>query len=36
MTGIQFPGVVYRPLEGEMIPFCAVASMTNDNPVAVR
>lgn len=31
-TGIQFPGVVYRPLEGEMIPFCAVWSSTNDNP----
>lgn len=28
----QFPGVVYRPLEGEVLPFCAVWSPNNDNP----
>jgi DNA-binding transcriptional LysR family regulator len=28
----QFPGVVYRQLEGEMLPFCAVWSPNNDNP----
>ena len=28
----QFPGVVYRLLEGETLPFCAVWSPNNDNP----
>lgn len=28
----QFPGVVYRQLEGEVLPFCAVWSPDNDNP----
>ncbi len=28
----QFPGVVYRRLEGETLPFCAVWSPNNDNP----
>ncbi|MCE8008251.1 LysR family transcriptional regulator [Aestuariivita sp.] len=28
----QFPGVVYRRLENEMLPFCAVWSPNNDNP----
>ncbi|MDM7459140.1 MAG: LysR substrate-binding domain-containing protein [Paracoccus sp. (in: a-proteobacteria)] len=27
-----FPGVVYRRLEGEVLPFCAVWSPNNDNP----
>ncbi|MEM7683185.1 MAG: LysR family transcriptional regulator [Pseudomonadota bacterium] len=28
----QFPGVVYRRLDGEALPFCAVWSPNNDNP----
>lgn len=28
----QFPGVVYRMLENETLPFCAVWSPNNDNP----
>lgn len=28
----QLPGVVYRRLEGETLPFCAVWSPSNDNP----
>ncbi len=28
----QFPGVVYRRLEAEALPFCAVWSPNNDNP----
>ncbi|WP_227287676.1 LysR family transcriptional regulator [Boseongicola sp. H5] len=28
----QFPGVVYRRLESETLPFCAVWSPNNDNP----
>jgi len=28
----QFPGVVYRMLESETLPFCAVWSPNNDNP----
>ncbi len=32
----QFPGVVYRPLSGEILPFCAVWSPTNDNPAFRR
>lgn len=28
----QFPGVVYRRLEGETLPFCAVWLPNNDNP----
>ncbi|NJO34968.1 MAG: LysR family transcriptional regulator [Rhodospirillales bacterium] len=28
----RFPGVVYRRLEGETLPFCAVWSPNNDNP----
>lgn len=35
-TGIQFPGVVHRPLAGEILPFCAVWSPTNDNPAFRR
>jgi len=31
-TATQFPGVVYRRLDGETLPFCAVWSPTNDNP----
>ncbi|WP_245410553.1 LysR family substrate-binding domain-containing protein [Notoacmeibacter marinus] len=29
---IPFPGIVYRQLEGETLPFCAVWSPRNDNP----
>lgn len=32
----QFPGVVYRPLAGEILPFCAIWSPTNDNPAFRR
>lgn len=32
----QFPGVVYRPLAGEILPFCAVWSPRNDNPAFRR
>lgn len=31
-----FPGVVYRPLVGEVLPFCAVWSPRNDNPAFRR
>lgn len=32
----QFPGVVYRPLAGEILPFSAVWSPRNDNPAFRR
>lgn len=32
----HFPGVVYRPLAGELLPFCAVWSPKNDNPAFRR
>lgn len=32
----QFPGVVYRPLAGEILPFSAVWSPRNDNPALRR
>lgn len=32
----QFPGVAYRPLAGEILPFCAVWSPKNDNPAFRR
>ena len=31
-VAMRFPGVVYRLLEGETLPFCAVWSPNNDNP----
>lgn len=31
-TAAQFPGVVFRPIEDEILPFCAVWSPSNDNP----
>jgi hypothetical protein len=31
-TGAAFPGVVYRPIEGQTVPFSAVWSLRNDNP----
>jgi DNA-binding transcriptional LysR family regulator len=35
-TATRFPGVVYRPLQGEFLPFCAVWSPRNDNPAFRR
>lgn len=35
-TGAAFPGVVYRPIEGERLPFSAVWSLRNDNPAFRR
>jgi DNA-binding transcriptional LysR family regulator len=32
----QFPGVIYRPLRDEVLPFCAVWSPRNDNPALRR
>lgn len=32
----QFPGIVYRPLAEEILPFCAVWSPRNDNPAFRR
>jgi DNA-binding transcriptional LysR family regulator len=32
----QFPGVAYRPLAGEILPFCAIWSPRNDNPAFRR
>lgn len=31
-TGAQFPGVVFRPIEDEVLPFCGVWSASNENP----
>lgn len=35
-TGAQVPGVVYRPIENELLPFCAIWSPLNDNPAGRR
>ncbi|AWC25207.1 HTH-type transcriptional regulator GltC [Aminobacter sp. MSH1] len=35
-TAARFPGVVYRPLSGEILPFCAIWSPQNDNPALRR
>ena len=35
-AGVTYPGVVFRPLLGEMLPFSAVWSERNDNPVLRR
>lgn len=32
----RFPGVVYRPLSEEILPFCAIWSPQNDNPALRR
>ena len=32
----EFPGVVYRPLAEEILPFCAIWSPQNDNPALRR
>lgn len=31
-TAAHFPGVVFRPIEDEILPFCAVWSSSNENP----
>ncbi|WP_395697784.1 LysR family transcriptional regulator [Methylocella sp.] len=36
MTVAQFPGVTYRPIVGEILPFSAVWSPRNDNPAFRR
>lgn len=36
ITVAQFPGVVYRPILGEVLPFSAVWSASNDNPAFRR
>lgn len=35
-TAAQFPGIVYRPIANEVLPFCAVWSPRNDNPACRR
>ena len=35
-TAAAFPGVVYRPIRGERLPFSAVWSLRNDNPAFRR
>jgi DNA-binding transcriptional LysR family regulator len=35
-TAAPVPGIVYRPLAGEVLPFCAVWSPKNDNPAFRR
>ncbi|TPW31392.1 LysR family transcriptional regulator [Martelella alba] len=35
-TAALFPGVVYRPIRGEVLPFSAVWSPYNDNPASRR
>lgn len=35
-TAANFPGIVYRTLAGETLPFCAVWSPQNDNPALRR
>ena len=36
MTVAQFPGITYRPIAGEVLPFSAVWSPRNDNPAFRR
>lgn len=36
MTVAQFPGVTYRPIRGEILPFSAIWSAKNDNPAFRR
>lgn len=33
-TAISIPGVIYRPIDGEILPFFAIASPKNDNSAA--
>lgn len=36
MTVAQFPGVIYKPIRSEILPFSAVWTATNDNPAFRR
>ncbi|WP_313015354.1 LysR substrate-binding domain-containing protein [Brevundimonas sp.] len=36
ITAARFPGIAYRPIIGEVLPFSAVWSPTNDNPAFRR
>jgi len=36
MTVAMLPGITYRPIAGELLPFSAVWSTTNDNPASRR
>ena len=35
-TVVRFPGIVYRPVANEILPFSAVRSPGNDNPACRR
>jgi DNA-binding transcriptional LysR family regulator len=35
-TAAQIPGIIFRPIAGEILPFCAVWSSHNDNPALLR
>jgi hypothetical protein len=35
-AAVTYPGVVFRPLEGETLPFSAVWTDNNDNPALRR
>lgn len=35
-TGASLPGIIYRPIAGDMLPFSAVWSVRNDNPAFRR
>lgn len=35
-AAVTYPGVVFRPLEREMLPYCAVWAENNDNPALRR
>jgi len=35
-TAAQIPGIIFRPIAGEILPFCAVWSPHNDNPALRR
>ncbi|WP_202949899.1 LysR family transcriptional regulator [Reyranella massiliensis] len=36
MTAARFPGILYRPIAGEVLPFCALWSARNDNPALLQ
>lgn len=36
MTAAQFPGISYRPITGEVLPFSALWSSKNDNPALLQ
>ena len=35
-TGAQIPGIVFRPIKDEVLPFSAIWSHRNDNPACRR